>query len=121
MLIAESITRLAATLLAIVQNRAQLVATEIEEEALRYFSYLMYSLAAMFCFGMAMLLGILLLIVLYWDTNRIGILLLLMALSGLAGAGLAWRVRNQYRLKPALLGYTITELSHDTELLKPPA
>jgi uncharacterized membrane protein YqjE len=120
MVIAESVTRLAATLVAIVQNRVQLAATEIEEESLRYFSYLIYSLAAMFCLGVAIVLGVLLIVVLYWDTHRTGILLALMLLFGAAGVALAWWVRMQYRLRPALLAHSVRELSRDQELLRPP-
>jgi uncharacterized membrane protein YqjE len=120
MVIAESVTRLAATLIAILQNRVQLVATEIEEESLRYFSYLLFSLAAMFCLGLAIVLGVLLVVVLYWDTHRIGVLLSLTLLFGCASAALGWWVRNQYRLRPVLLAHTMTELSRDQELLRPP-
>lgn len=120
MLIAESVTRLAATLVAIVHNRVQLVATEIEEESLRYFSYLLLSLAAMFCVGVAIVLGVLLVVVLYWDTHRTGVLLTLTVLFGGAGAALGWWVRNQYRLRPVLLAHTMAELSRDQELLRPP-
>jgi uncharacterized membrane protein YqjE len=120
MVIAESALRLAATLVAIVQNRVQLVSTELEEESLRYFSYLVLSLAAMFCVGVAILLGVMLVVVLYWDTHRTGLLFTLMALFGIAGAVLGWRVRAQYRQRPVLLAHTMTELSKDYELLKPP-
>lgn len=121
MVIAESVVRLAATLLAIVQNRVELIATEVEEESLRYFSYLMLSLAAMFCFGIAVMLGTLLVIVLYWDTHRVAILSSLMVIFAIAGTTIALRVRSQYRLKPRLLGDTMRELARDSDLLRPPA
>ena len=121
MLFAESLSRLAATLLAIAQNRAELVATEVEEESLRYFSYLMLSLAAMFCLGIAVVLGVLLAVVLYWESHRIGILVTLTGVFALIGIMLALHVRKLYRLKPKLLGATIAELGRDTELLQPPA
>jgi uncharacterized membrane protein YqjE len=120
MVIAESVSRLAATLIAILQTRVQLVATEIEEESLRYFSYLIFSLAAMFCFGVAILLGVMLTVMLFWDTYRVAALSVLMVLFGIVGVALGRWVREQYRLKPALLGHSLTELSRDTELLKPP-
>lgn len=116
MVLAESVARLAASLLAILQTRVELVATEVEEESLRYFSYLMLSLAAMFCIGIAVVLGVLLAIVIYWDTHRIGILLTLIALFALAGIALAMKLRNRYRLKPRLLAHTMNELSTDREL-----
>ncbi|WP_136418848.1 phage holin family protein [Herbaspirillum sp. ST 5-3] len=120
MVIAESVARLAATLLAVVQTRVELAATEVEEESLRYFSYLLMSLAAMFCLGIAVVLAVFLAVILYWDTHRIGILLTLIALFGLAGAMIGLRVQRQFRVKPKLLGHTMTELSRDTEALQPP-
>lgn len=119
--IAESAARLAATLLAIVQTRIELAATEVEEESLRYFSYLLLALAAMFCIGLAIVLGTLLIVVLYWDTNRIGVLLVLTILFAFAGVVIGLRVRSRYRGKPKLLTHTVTELSRDGEMLQPPA
>ena len=121
MMIAESASRLAATLLAIVQNRVELVSTELEEESLRYFSCLMLSLAAMFCLGIAVVLGVILAVVLYWDSHRVAILAVLMTLFGGAALLIALRVRRQYQSKPRLLGHTMAELSRDSELLQPRA
>ncbi|HEX7635890.1 MAG TPA: phage holin family protein [Noviherbaspirillum sp.] len=119
--IAESAARMAASLLAIAQTRLELAATEVEEESLRYFSYLLLSLAAMFCIGLAIVLGTLLIVVLYWDTNRIGVLLVLTVLFAFVGIMIGLRVRSRYRDKPKLLLHTMTELSRDGEMLQPPA
>lgn len=121
MTLAESAARLTATLLAIVQTRVDLVATEVEEETLRYFSYLLLSMAAMFCVGIAVVLGVFLAVLLYWDTQRVGILLTLIVLFGVAGMWIGLRVRSQYRMKPKLLAHTMQELSRDADLLRPPA
>lgn len=121
MMLVESVARLADTLLAIVQTRIELAATEVEEESLRYFSYLMLSLAAMFFLGVAIVLGAILLVVLYWENNRIGILLILTLLFTVAGVVLGLRVRNKYRQKPKLMTHTMTELTRDADMLQPPA
>ncbi|HYD96410.1 MAG TPA: phage holin family protein [Noviherbaspirillum sp.] len=121
MVFAESLARLAATLLAMAQNRVELAATELEEESLRYFSYLMLSLAAMFCIGIAVVLGVLLAVVLYWESHRVAILATLTAAFAIVGIMIARHVRNLYRSKPKLLGHTAAELGRDTELLQPPA
>ena len=121
MMIAESAQRLAATLLAAVQNRVELASTELEEESLRYFSCLMLSLAAMFCLGIAVVLGVLLAVVLYWDTHRVTVLAVLAAVFSLTGVTIAMRVRRQYQAKPRLLGSTMTELARDADLLRPRA
>lgn len=115
---ADSISRFAGTFIAIIQTRAELAAVEIEEEALRYFTYLMMALAAMFFFGLAMVLVLVLVIALFWDTHRIGVLLSLIAIFGIAGAWLGVQLRNSYKQKPALLGSTLGELSRDIEALK---
>lgn len=121
MVIAESVARLAATLLAIVQTRVELVATEVEEESLRYFSYLIMSMAAMFCAGLAILLGTMLIVVVYWESNRTGVLLTLTILFAVTAAMIGFRVRSRYRGKPKLLTHTMTELTRDTEMLQPRA
>lgn len=119
MLIFDSASRLAATLLATVQTRIELAAVEIEEESLRYFSCLLLSLAAMFCLGMAIILGVLLIVVLYWETHRVAALLTLIVLFSLASTMLWLRLRSRYRNKPRLLAHTTGELSRDTEMLRP--
>ena len=98
MAIAESISRLAANFLALLQTRLELISVELEEESLRLFTYLIYSLAAMFCFGIAMLLGILLIVVIYWDTHRIGVLVSLIAAFAVAAVLLGFREGVQPRL-----------------------
>lgn len=120
-MIAESASRLAATLLAIVQNRVDLASTELEEESLRYFSCLMLALAAMFCLGIAVVLGVILAVILFWDSHRVAILAVLIVLFGVAAAAIGMRLRRQYQSKPRLLGHTMAELSRDSELLQPRA
>lgn len=121
MVLAESASRLAATLLAIVQTRLDLAATEVEEESLRYFNYLVLTLASLFCIGVAVVLGTMLLVVLYWETNRTGVLLALTLLFAAVGAALGLRVRSLYQQKPKLMRHTMSELARDTDMLQPPA
>lgn len=121
MAVAESVARLAASLLAIAQTRIELAATEVEEESLRYFSCLILSLAAMFCIGIAVVLGVLLAVMLYWDTHRVGVLLTLTGLFGVVGVIVGLRAQRQFQSKPTLLAHSMKELSRDSEMLQPPA
>jgi uncharacterized membrane protein YqjE len=116
----DSVARLVATFIAVLQTRAELATVEIEEEALRYFVYLMMALAAMFFAGVAILLVILLIVALFWDEHRIGVLLTLIALFAIASAAIGVKLRDRYRRKPSLLGHTLVELSRDVEALKTP-
>lgn len=119
MAIVESVSRLAGTFIAILQTRLELIGVEVEEESLRFFSYLILALAAMFCIGMALLLGVVLTIVIYWDTQRMGVLITLMVLFALSGAAIMFGVRRNYRMRPRILSHTLKELSRDIERLKP--
>lgn len=118
MTIARSLRRLAASSIAILQTRAELVAVEIEEEAVRYFSYLLLSLVAVFCLGMVFLLGVTLIVALYWDTHRLGSLLGLILFFLVAASLLGWRVTRDYKRKPRLLDNSLSELSHDVDTLR---
>lgn len=119
MAIVESVSRLAGTFISILQTRLELIAIEVEEESLRFFSYFFFALAAMFCIGMALLLGVLLIVVIYWDTHRVPVLVSLMAFFAFSSAMIMLGVRKHYRLKPRMLSHTLTELSKDIERLKP--
>ena len=118
MAIIESASRLIANFVSTIQTRAALVAVEVEEEALRYFTYLVMALGAMFCVFIALMLAILLIVAVYWDTHRIGVLLTLIVVFGAAAVLLAWTMIDRYRRKPHLLGHTISELSKDIDMLK---
>lgn len=119
MAIVESVSRLAGTFIGILQTRLELIAIEVEEESLRFFSYFFFALAAMFCIGMALLLGVLLIVVIYWDSHRVPVLVSLMAFFALSSALIMLGVRKHYRMKPRMLSHTLTELSRDIERLKP--
>jgi uncharacterized membrane protein YqjE len=116
--IVDSVSRLAGTFIAILQTRLELIAIEMEEESLRFFSYFFFALAAMFCFGTALLLGVLLIVVIYWDTQRVPVLVSLMAFFALSSALIMLGIRKYYRMKPRMLSHTLTELSRDIERLK---
>jgi uncharacterized membrane protein YqjE len=117
--IAASLARLSANLIALLHTRAELATVEVEEEALRYFSYLMLTLAATFFLALAVLLAVLLMVALFWDAHRVAALLGLIVLFGGGGIYLGMTVRQRYRHKPHLLGHTLAELNRDIEALRP--
>lgn len=119
MAIVESVSRLAGTLIGLLQTRLELATVELEEETLRFFSYLLFALAAMFCIGMAILLGALLIVAVFWDTYRIAVLALLLAAFGVTGILIGLGIRNNYRNKPKMLSHTLSELGKDIERLNP--
>ena len=118
MAIVDSLARLAATLIETLHTRLELVSVEVEEEMARYSSYLLWIVVALFCAGIAVLLAILLIVVLFWDSHREAVLLTLIALFGGVAIYLGWWLRESMRNKPRLLGFTLDELKRDTSTLR---
>ena len=118
MAIVDSFVRLAATVLETLHTRLELVSVEVEEEMLRYSSYLLWVVVALFCAGVAILLGILLIVVIFWDSHREAVLLSLISVFTGVALYLGWWLRKAMRNKPKLLGFTLDELRRDTSALR---
>ena len=118
MAIGESIGRVGATLLAMVQTRLELAAVEMEEEYQRLLGYLLMSLLALFLLGISLLLVALLVIVIFWDTHRIEAVCGMAALFGIGAAWLGLKVRADFRVKPRLLAATVGELRKDVDYIR---
>jgi uncharacterized membrane protein YqjE len=113
----ESLSTLAATLVAIAHTRLDLLSLDLEEEREHFVSILLLALAALFCVGVGVLLATLLLVVAFWDTYR---LLVLGSLAGLfLAVGLAaWGFAlHKARTKPRLFAASLSELLKDRQQL----
>lgn len=113
----DSLKTLGATLAAILQNRLELLSTDLAEERARLGSILLLALVALFCLGVGVLLLTLLVVVLFWDTHRLAALGTLTALFLAAGAWIGWLARERLRSKPRLFEASIAELEKDREHL----
>jgi uncharacterized membrane protein YqjE len=118
MAIAETLGRVATTLVAIVRTRIELAAVEMEEESLRFLGYLALSLLALLCLGLAIVLGTFFIIVLFWDTHRLAAILVTAGVYVAIAAAIAVGVRNSFRHKPKLLSFTLAELGKDVASMK---
>ncbi len=113
----DSLKVLAATLLAIAHTRLELLSTELEEERVRLSSMLVWTLVALFCAGLGVVLATLFVVLALWDTHRL-LALGIPAILFLLGAALAWLVvRGKARAKPRLFAASLTELSKDRKEL----
>jgi len=116
----ESLTALAATLVAIAHTRLDLLSSDLEEERAHLFSLLMLALAALFCLGIGVLLATLLVVVAFWDTHR---LLVLGMLTGFfLAVGIAGWIfaMHKAKTKPRLFTASMSELLKDRQLLTRP-
>ena len=118
MAITETVGRLAATLLAMIQTRLALASVEMEEQSQRYLGYLLMSLLALFLFGIAFVLLALFVIILFWETHRIEAVLGMAALFALAALGVGMKVRAGFAAQAPLLSATMGELQKDIDFLK---
>jgi len=115
----DSIKTLASTLLAMGQTRLELLSNDIEEERAWLTSMMVWILVALSFAALAVVLFTLLIVVVFWDTNRLLALSIMIAIF-VAGAGFAWRVVcNMSRSKPRLFSASLAELSKDREQLAP--
>jgi uncharacterized membrane protein YqjE len=118
MAILDSVVRLGATLIDIIHTRLELISLELEEELVRFSSYLLLSLIALFAAGIAVLLAIFLLIVVFWDTHRIAVVGSLFAVFSSVAVGIAFWLRHAFRNKPRLLASSLAELRKDSAGLR---
>ncbi|MBW8458511.1 MAG: phage holin family protein [Thiobacillus sp.] len=113
----DSLSTLAATLVAIVHTRLELLSADLEEDRLHVLSLLVLALAALFFIGVGVVLAAILLVVAFWDSHR------LLALGSLAGfflaAGVgAWAYAlHKARTKPRLFAASLSELVKDRQQL----
>ena len=116
----DSLKTLASTLVAIGRTRLELLSIDIEEERVWLTSMLVWTLTALFCAGLSILLVILFFIVIWWDTHRllaVAIPALLLMLCAVLAVNV---VRGKMRAKPRLFAASLAELSKDHEHLAPP-
>ena len=115
----DSVRALAATLIFIAQTRLELLSTELEEQWVWLSSMLVWTVVALFCAGVGVVLATLFVVLVLWDTHRL-LALGIPAILFLLGAALAWLVvRGKARAKPRLFAASLAELSKDRKELTP--
>ena len=118
MAIVQHAARVAATLAAIVRTRLKLAAVEMEEESLRYLTYLGLAMLALLLLFVGLVLLVLLVIVMFWDTHRIAAIAISSAVFIVAAIATLVGVRASFRSKPKLLSFTMDELGKDLDALQ---
>jgi len=116
----DSLRNLARTFLAIVQTRIEIFASEIDEERTRLARIALLAAAAAFCLGLAVILLVFFLVVLFWDSDRllaIGVLAGVFAVGGIAAC---LGLRAAISKRPKFLSATLAELRKDGTRLEGP-
>lgn len=115
----ESLSMFAATMVAIVHTRLELLSIDLEEERERLFAIMLLAIAAMFLMGVGIVLASVLLVVVFWETHRLLVLSLLTALFLLLGITVWAFAIYKVRTKPRLFASSLTEFTKDREQLSP--
>jgi len=117
----DSLRALAQTLVGALRTRLLLFANEIEEQGARIAQMAALWALAGFCAALAIVLGSVLLVVLFWDSHRVEVLAFLTGLFAAGGIGAALGARALARARPKAFASTLAELAGDQEALAPRA
>ena len=114
----ESLRGVAKTFVALVQTRIEIFASEVDEERTRFGRILTLAVVALFCLGLAVVLGVLLIAVLFWENNRLLALGILTGVFALGGLVAVVALRSAIRDRPKFLSATLAELRKDQKELE---
>lgn len=78
---------------------------------------LLFALCALFCFGLAVLLLTIFIVVLFWDEHRLVVLGVMCGVFFALGGLMAVLLRNAMQAQPKLFSATLAELAKDKEHL----
>lgn len=108
---------LLATLLDIFQTRLALFSVEVEEEKLRLIKTMAWGAAAVMLATLALGFGGVLAAVVFWDTRREWVLIVLMLAFACSSAGAFWLARALAQPSGGCLQATLDELASDRQVL----
>ena len=114
-----SLGQLGSRLLGMVETRIKLLALDLEEERRYGMGLVIAILLAAVCLGMALGLFTLTVLVLYWDTHRLPVLLALALATGysVTGVVLVAATVMKVRAKSAPFAVSLAELRKDAQAL----
>jgi uncharacterized membrane protein YqjE len=106
---------MAVSLLALVENRVQLFAVELQLERLRFLETVLKFALAVSLAMVGLLLGTLTLALYVWQVARYAGLVVMTLLFLGAGAFLLWRLKESLRQSPTPFEQTLNQLKKDRE------
>lgn len=118
MALTDTLSKMASSVLAIAKNRAELASIELREELGRIIGYIVFAVAAFFCIFVGIVMAGVLVVVLCWDTCRIGALGGVTAFFLIIGIILALKLRSSLKNKPKILAKTREEIASDFARMK---
>ena len=113
----QSLRNFAATVVALLQTRLDLLSTELEEERLRLSQALLWACVALVFLVLGVIMLTLFLVVLFWDAHRVLVSGLLAFIYLAAGIAAVFAARDKLRGRSKLFSSSLAELAKDREQL----
>jgi uncharacterized membrane protein YqjE len=113
----ESLKTLSVSLVSIVHTRLELLSNDVAEEREQLTTFLVLVMVALGCLGVGVVLLAMLIVVAFWESNRLLALGALIGFFLIAGLGSAWYAVHRVRNKPRLFEASLAELSKDRQHL----
>jgi uncharacterized membrane protein YqjE len=114
----HSLSSLLGTLVGVAHTRLQLLTTELQEEVQRAAQLLVWAFISLFAAMMALFLGALTVIFVFWDTHRLLAALVMTALLFGIAVIAALVLQAKLKSRPAILDETLAELAKDRDRLR---
>lgn len=108
-----NVRQLLATLLETAQVRLALLGTEFEQEKRRVFSALVLAAVALVCLALGLVMLSVAVLLIFWDSYRIGAACVMALLFGGGGAYLLVRARQKLSAPSGLFAHSLAELQRD--------
>lgn len=115
--VSATVRRLAARSLGVVSNRLELFILELQEQEQRLFGVLLMALLAAVFSLLALVLASFALVIVFWESARMEVLLGLTAFYALGAGLLGWQVRRRVR-DGSPFSATLGELKKDRQWLE---
>jgi uncharacterized membrane protein YqjE len=113
-----SLRRLGDSALGALQTRAELLLLDLGEAGGELARVVVAALAILACLQLAIVTGLLFLLLVVGDQNRVTVLGIAALLLLLAAVGGAWWLRSWLRRRPPMFGTTMAELRKDREWIR---
>ena len=113
----ESLSAIATTLVIVAHTRLQLLSTDLEEDRARLFSLVVLYLIAAFCLVVGLVIAIILIVFVLWESHRLLALSLVAGVFLLTGLGICSFAIHKTRTKPILFSASLSELLKDQQEL----
>lgn len=113
----ESLSAFAITLVSVAHTRLELLSTDLEEDRARLFSLVVLYLIAAFCLVVGLVIAIILVVFVLWQSHRLFALSSVAGLFLIVGLGIWSFAMHKTKTKPRIFSASLSELLKDQQTL----